>query len=75
VVPLHRSLTLDHERNQQATEFQLAHNLPDATEASYVRTVMVDARRVLMRDWLRYTIKDPSTPGATVTDIHSQRLA
>lgn len=70
-----KSWSLDHERNQQATEFQLAHNLPDATEASYVRTVMVDARRVLMRDWLRYTMKDPSTPGATVTDIRSQRLA
>lgn len=69
-----KSWSVDHERNQMATEFQLAHGLPDATEAAYVRTVMLDARRQLMQDWLRYTLTDRSKR-ATVTPIQGKRKA
>ena len=69
-----KSWSLDFGHNQQATEFQLAHSLPDATEAAYVRTVMLDARRELMRDWLGYTMADKSK-GATVTPIKHKRKA
>jgi len=69
-----KSWSLDHERNQTATEFQLAHGLPDATEAAYVRTVMVDVRRALMQDWLNYTMTKKDGPGATITDIKAHKL-
>jgi integrase len=69
-----KSWSLDFGHNQQATEFQLAHSLPDATEAAYVRTVMLDARRQLMQDWLSYTLADKSK-GASVTPIKTKRKA
>lgn len=69
-----KSWSLDFGHNRQATEFQLAHSLPDATEAAYVRTVMLDARRQLMQDWLGYTLADKSK-GATVTPIKNKRKA
>lgn len=69
-----KSWSLDYERNQRATEFQLSHGLKDSTEAAYVRTVMVDVRRTMMQDWLRYTLTDKSK-SATVTPIKNKRKA
>ena len=68
-----KSWSFDYERNQQATEFQLAHNLPDETEAAYVRTTLIDIRRRLMQEWLTYTLTNKNAPGATVTSIVKQR--
>jgi integrase len=69
-----KSWSLDYERNQRAAEFQLSHGLKDSTEAAYVRTVMVDVRRSMMEDWLRYTLTDTSK-SATVTPIKSKLKA
>ena len=57
------------ERNSKAIEFSLAHKLRDQAEASYMRSTLLDVRGQLLEDWANYTLTDPKSKGATLTNI------
>ena len=37
-------------------EFSLAHTLPDRTKEAYLRSDLLDKRRILMKDWEKFVL-------------------
>ena len=40
--------------NRDLLEFSLAHQLPDAVEAAYMRSTMLEGRRPIMESWSQF---------------------
>lgn len=58
---------------REVAEHALAHQLPDAVEAAYLRSTLFEKRRVLMADWASYC--DTVQVAAAVVPIRSARGA
>jgi len=42
--------------NHDTIEFSLAHKLPDRTKGAYLRSDLLDKRRILMEDWEKFVL-------------------
>ena len=65
-----KSWSLDFEKNQEATEAQLAHTNGSKVESAYIRTDLLELRRALVQQWCDYTTTKRDSK-ASVTDIHT----
>lgn len=67
-----KSWGLDYEKNREAIEVQMAHELGNKVERAYIDTDMLDVRAELMTQWCDYTLTKRDQ-AANVTDIKTRK--
>jgi integrase len=67
-----KSWGMDYEKNREAIEVQLSHELGNRVERAYIDTDMFDVRAELMTQWCEYTLTKRDQ-AARVTDIKTRK--
>ena len=67
-----KSWGMDYEKNREAIEVQMSHELGNRVERAYINTDMFDVRAELMTQWCEYTLTKRDQ-AASVTDIKTRK--